>query len=176
MSDQIKTGLTAMLVTVVLLTAAFIFTNAQKPVQVPANTPTYGGFEATDHITVGGVTTYYFSQSMTQNASTTCQWQTPAATSTVRIKARFTLASTSAALIEFGKSTAIDATTTLIGRYNLSAGVQATLVSSSSPSNSTGIDDALVAAPSTWLAVKLGSGATGSLPTGTCNFQAETLP
>jgi len=179
MSDSLKTGTLAVGVTAVLLTAAFIFTttrSTQTVTQPKQPMPTYSGFEAMDHITVGGVSTYYFSQSMTQGASTTCQWQTPGATSTVHIKARFGFASASAALIEFGKSPAINATTTLIGRYNLGAGVQATLVSTSSPSNSTGIDDVLVAAPSTWLAVKLGGGGTGSLPTGTCNFQAELLP
>lgn len=131
---------------------------------------------ASDHLCVGGMCTYYFTQQMTQAASTTCQWQTPAATSTVRIRARYTLASTSAALIEFGKSAGSNATTTLLARYNLGAGIQATLVSTSSPSNATGIDDVMVVAPSMWLAVKMGSGGTGSLPTGTCNFSAELIP
>lgn len=127
-----------------------------------------------DHITVGGVGRYNFSQSMTQAASTTCNWQTPAATSTVGITARFTLASTSAALIEFGSSAGPQATTTLITRMTLGAGVQATIRATTTATG--GSDDALTVAPSTWLAVKIGGGGTLSVPTGTCNFTAETLP
>lgn len=147
---------------------------------LPDNGPKAGALSGPeipyDHITVGGVSQYNFAQAMTQGASTTCNWQTPAATSTVSIKARFTLASTTQMLVEFGKSSGPMATTTLLGRYTLGAGVSGTLVSTSSPSNQTGIDDVFVAAPSTWLAVKLGGGSTFSVPTGTCNFGAETLP
>jgi hypothetical protein len=125
----------------------------------------------------GGVATYQFSQSMTQNASTTCNWQTPAATSTVRIAARFSLASTSAVLVEMGKSAGPQATTTKLGEFTVGAGAYATLVSSSTQADFGGaITWPFVAAPSTWLAVKIGGGGTGSVPTGTCNFSAETLP
>ena len=129
-----------------------------------------------DHITVGGVSQYYFSQAMTQNASTTCNWQTPAATSTVRIRARFTLASSSAITAEFGKSAGKQATTTLLGRFALGAGASGTAVSSSSPVSSTNlVDDVTVAAPSTWLALKI-PGGVGNVPVGRCNFEATTLP
>ncbi len=130
-----------------------------------------------DHITWGGVSTYQFAQTMTQNSSTTCNWQTPQATSTVSISARFSLASSSSALIEFGKSAGPQATTTLLGRSILGAGAQGTILSSSTPISLTSlIDDVFVVAPSTWLAVKLGGGALGSVPVGTCNFTAVTLP
>lgn len=127
-----------------------------------------------DHLCFGGVCRYAFSQTMTQGASTTCQWQTPAATSTVSIHARFALASTSASLVEFGKSTGPYATTTNITRITLGAGAQGTIYATTT--SSSGSDDVLVAAPSTWLAVKIGGGATGSVPSGTCNFGATTLP
>lgn len=127
-----------------------------------------------DFLNWGNVSTYKFAQTMTQGASTTCNWQTPAATSTVSIKARFTLASTSATLVEFGKSPSTQATTTLISRITLAAGVPGTIYSTTTSTG--GYDDVLVAAPSTWLAVKIGGGAAGSVPTGSCNFEAELLP
>ena len=125
----------------------------------------------------GGVATHNFSQSMTQGASTTCQWLTPAATSTVRIAARFTLASTSAVLVEMGKSLGPQATTTKLGEFTVGASLPATLVSSSTQADFGGaITWPFVAGPSTYLAVKIGGGGAGSVPTGTCNFSAETLP
>lgn len=149
----------------------------KAPANVPSNEPSYGRAQAESESCQGGVCTYRFTQSMTQGASTTCNWQTPAATSTVRIAARFTIASSSAMQVEFGKSEGPMATTTSLGKFAVAANVQATLISSTTNALSdSGIDPIFVAAPSTWLAVKLPKGTTGTVPTGTCNFEATTLP
>lgn len=130
-----------------------------------------------DHLTWGAVSEYHFSQAMTQNASTSCNWQTPAATSTVKVTVRFAFASTAAAFIEIGKSAGPQATTTSLGKFTLAAGAQGTVISSSTvAATDLGIDPVSVVAPSTWLAVKGGGFGLGTIPTGICNFSAVTLP
>lgn len=176
--DILKTLGVALIGGLVVLGGGFLLNTGTSVVENGRLGALVGPDIPSDYLKWGDVATYHFSQSMTQNASTTCNWQTPAATSTVRISARFTLASTSASLIEIGKSAGPNAITTKLGAYTLGAGAQGVIVSSSTPADfaSDGVDDAYIVGPSQWLAVKLVGGGTGSVPTGTCNFTAETLP
>lgn len=119
----------------------------------------------------GGSTT-----ALTQNASTTCSIQSPAATSTLRYAAiRFDLASTSAIQIEMGKATTAFATTTSLGIHNLGAGAQVTLLASSTAATVGGADPAIVFAPNTYFNVKLGGGGTGTVPSGKCEALWDTI-
>lgn len=127
------------------------------------------------YISVNNLQTWGGSFPMVQNSSTTCQYLTPPATTTLTVfNYRFGLASTTASIVEMGKSSGPNATTTLFGTtFNIAGGAQAT-VEASSTSGSAG--DQMILAPSTYLAVKLGGGALGSIPTGSCDFEVQVLP
>lgn len=161
---------------VVLFGGLYFFRPSSSPAAPQGG---YGALAGPDfpfqYTSLGGLQTWSFSQVMTQAASTTCQWQTPPATTTLAaFSYRFTLASTSATIVEMGKSSGPNATTTLFGTtFNIAAGVQAT-VEASSTAGSAG--DLMILAPSTWLAVKIGGGGTGSLPVGSCDFEVQVLP
>lgn len=121
---------------------------------------------------VGGVCTYTATMSLTQAASTTCYLQSPAATSTLlNGGVRFTLASTSAVIVDLGRSANQYSTTTAIGTtYNVAAGAQAMIAASTTPTGG----DAVVFPPNTFFNVKfaqtgVGSAGAGSAPTGTCS-------
>lgn len=145
----------------------------------PSSAPSFGALSGPDisspYLAVNGLATYSATVLMSQNSSTTCQYQTPPATTTVTVFSyRFGLASTSAAQVEMGKATGPNATTTLFGTtFNIAAGAQATVEASSTAGS---VADAMILAPSTWLAVKLSGGNTGSLPTGSCDFEVQVLP
>ncbi len=148
-----------------------------SPQTEPTMVKLAGGYEARNDFTLGGVTRYSYSQALTQGASTTCSFQTPAATSTLTSAGvRFTLASTSEVFVEIGKALSKQATTTLIGTtYDIAAGVPVMIVASTSPVGGAA-GAALVFPPSAWLNVKIGGGGALSVPTGTCNASFEAYP
>jgi len=126
-----------------------------------------------------GVMECTYSAVMTQNASTTCSFKSPAATSTLTwASAQFSLSSSTATIVEIGKGT-LQATTTLIGtKYNILASARASILASTSPA----AGDATIFAPSTWLNVKVGGGittgdsaGTGFVPVGTCKATFQLM-
>lgn len=124
----------------------------------------------TPYFSFGNVRRWASNVSLTQNASTTCALQSPAATSSlVAAGIRFQVASSSALLVEMGNSSSAFATTTLLGRFTVGAGAQATIIASTSPA----AGDAIVFSPNTFFTVKIGQGATGSLPVGSCHATWE---
>lgn len=145
----------------------------------PAPTHPVGSVSSPDisspYISVNNLQTWGGSFPIVQNSSTTCQYLTPAATTTLTVfNYRFGLASTSAVIVEMGKSAAPNATTTLFGTtFNIAGGAQATVEASSTAG---GAGDLMVLAPSTYLVVKLGGGGVGSVPTGSCDFEVQVLP
>jgi hypothetical protein len=124
------------------------------------------------YFSFGGVRRWAANVPLTQNASTTCNIQSPAATSTlVAAAVRFSLASTSAEIVEIGRSTGGYATSTLIGSaYRIDAGAQASIIASTSPA----AGDALLFSPNTYFVVKMG-GSTGNVPTGACHAVFEEI-
>jgi hypothetical protein len=141
---------------------------ASAPVKLGANPDLQSPY-----FSFGNVTRWANNVTLTQNASTTCSLQSPAATSTlVSGGIRFATASSSALLVEIGRSSSPNATTTLIGTaYTVGAGAQATIVASSSPA----AGDAVVFSPNTYFNVKIGAGSTGSLPVGSCHAVWEVF-
>lgn len=172
---MIKNIITSAVVSLVLVVGVFLFVQKSPTPEAQRVGSLSGPDISSPYIAVNGLATYSATVVMVQGASTTCQYQTPAATTTLSAFAyRFGLASSSAAQIEMGKSSGPNATTTLFGTtFNIAAGAQATVEASST---SGGAGDAMILAPSTWLAVKLAGGATGSVPTGSCNFEVQVLP
>lgn len=156
------------------LTAAVYEVN-QKPVTQPQKVGSLSGPDiSSPYISVNGLQTWSQNIPMVQGASTTCLYQTPNSTTTLSaLSYRFTLASTSAAQVEMGKSSGPDATTTLFGTtYTVAAGAQAT-VEASSTAGAAG--DLMILAPSSWIAVKIAGGALGSLPVGSCDVEVQAL-
>lgn len=171
---MIKNIITSAAVALVVVIGGLVF--FAKPVVAPVSVGSLSGPDiSSPYLAVNGLATYSATVVMTQNSSTTCQYQTPPATTTLSAFAyRFGLASTTASQVEMGKATGPDATTTLFGTtFNIGASASATVEASSTTG---GAGDLMVLAPSTWLAVKLAGGGTGSLPTGSCNFEVQVLP
>ncbi len=120
--------------------------------------------------THNGVGYAFYKQTLTQNASTTCSFKTPNATTTLLFGgATFRLASTSAATIEIGKASGSGATTTLLGEASLGAGAAGTVLATTTlASTASTLDPVSVFAPNTFFNVKIGGGALGTVPTGSC--------
>lgn len=178
MSDSLKTGILAVVVTAVLLTGAFIFTSMSTSKDTAtATTPTrernFGSLAGpnipSQYLTWGDVSTYNYTDTFNQASTTVCSITSPAATSTlVFASAAVTTGTTTALVYDFGKSNVMDATTTLIGQTStVASGALATLVASTTQTMS-----ALVFGPSQILNVKYG-GALGALNVlvGTCKAQ-----
>lgn len=111
-----------------------------------------------------------------QTATTTvCAIKSPAATSTlVRASAQFRVSSSTASTITLAKAATFTATTTLLGQqYIIAAGAQATVVASSTTSNS-GLQD-FVFAPNQYFVVGMSGGIGTFSPSGFCNATFETL-
>jgi hypothetical protein len=106
--------------------------------------------------------------------STVCAIQSPTSTSTlVSAGIKFTLASTSAVIVDLAKNTTKFSTTTKIGTtYGVAASAQATIVASSTGSVA---GDATIFAPSNWFVVRMvgatvtTGGDVNNAPTGSCN-------
>lgn len=123
----------------------------------------------------GAVPVYQAAATMTQQSSTTCMFQSPAATSTLeRAVARFNVASSSM-VAEWGSSANIDATTTSYGTGTLSTGGQGTFVASTTASQGAAVDGVFVLAPNTYVALKIGSGSIG-IPQGQCSVTFRAIP
>lgn len=107
--------------------------------------------------------------SLIQASSTVCSLQSPAATSTlISAGIQFTLASSSAVIVDLAKSASPAATTTKIGTtYTVGASNQATIVASSTGSVA---GDATIFAPNTYFVVKMdgGVGSANNAPIGSC--------
>lgn len=128
-----------------------------------------------------GVQTWPIAVNFTQNASSTCNIQSPNATTTLNsFGVEIDNASSTATIWEIGQSATPNATTTLIGtKTTLAASLQYFIQASTTPTAGA----VTVFAPNTWLVVKAGGGITagdaaagGFVPTGTCGavFQAYT--
>lgn len=128
--------------------------------------------------THNGVRLSYFNQRMRQTASTTCSFKVIATSTLVSAIAKFTLASSSATLIEWGKAATPFATTTSLGRIALAAAAQGVAVASTTELLATMMDPTFVLAPNTYLNLKVGGAvsngeqqvaAAGFVPVGTCS-------
>lgn len=127
----------------------------------------------------GSVRTWNYSTALKQSASTTCSFLSPSASSTLEAAGiKFDTASSSAIIVDIGKSTSAFATTTLIGTtYNIAAGAQAFIQASTSPAAGA----VTVFAPNTYLNFKaaggaIGTDATGFVPVGRCQAQFIEYP
>jgi hypothetical protein len=121
------------------------------------------------NLNLGGVNIKGKAMSLATGTSTVCAIQSPAATSTLlSAGVRFKLASTSATVVDFGKSSTRYSTTTRIGSaYAVAASAQATIVASSTGSVA---GDATIFAPNQWFVAKYsdnGNG-VGNASTGSC--------
>lgn len=175
--ENIKNTIISAVVGAVVVAGAFLFLHPTYTTQ-PAPQKV-GSVSSPDisspYISVNNLQTWSASYQMTQGASTTCQFQTPPATTTLTVFSyRFGLASSTAAQVEMGKSSGPNATTTLFGTtFTVAAGAQATVEASSTAGLA---GDSMILAPSSWLAVKLAGGGVGSVPTGSCDFEVQALP
>ena len=163
---------------VVLLGGGFFAGLSSQPAQVPAVQP--GSAVSADfpqpQYSFGGLVQYAYHVAMRPNASTTCAFTTPPATSTATVLGWKIASSSSAAnIVETGYSTTgIDSTSTLLGTtYNVAGGATASVVASTSPSTGTPIF-----APNTHISIKVGqygsSGASG-YPVGSCDAEFYVL-
>lgn len=166
MKDKII-GLVAI---VALLLGGF---SVMKDDKVVVNTPNNVGavstFNATPEINLGGLRLVGLKKSLATATSTVCAIQSPSATSTlISAGVEFTLASSSAVVFEFSKSTTQYATSTRIGSlYGIAASARATVVASSTGSVA---GDGTIFAPSNWLVGKYYdvNNGTGNASTGQC--------
>lgn len=122
-------------------------------------------------LNLGGIRLVGLRKSLATGTSTVCAIQSPAATSTlVSAGVDFTLASTSAVVVDFSKSTTQYATSTRIGAagYGITASAKATIVASSTGSVA---GDATIFAPSTWFVAKYSdnNNGVGDASTGSCH-------
>lgn len=116
---------------------------------------------------VNGVVSCSYRSAMAKQASTTCMFRSPAATSSLRMASALFVTSTSSMQVEWGTSANIQATTTRLGYGTTSAGGQGTILASSSPATFSAVDDLTVIPPSNYVSLKIGSGNVG-IPTGAC--------
>lgn len=122
---------------------------------------------------VGGVRHWAGStNNLIQASSTVCSIQGPAATSTlIAAGIRFTLASTTAVIVDLAKDQyGYSTTTALNASIPLAASTQGTIIASTT---SNGLDTTRVFPPSYFFTVRIAGGATGStgtgnVPTGYC--------
>jgi len=122
------------------------------------------------YVSVNGVTSWYYRAGMT-NASTTCQFRSPPATTTLALydfTAQVTLAPTTTPQFELGYSTSNMATTSRLALHTFTAGTLRSIVSTTTPT------DALIA-PNTWFAVKQGGGGGSFVPTGVCQLTLKQV-
>ncbi len=121
----------------------------------------------------GGLTTYNSRPGLLSASTTLCNIQSPSSTSTLVYAAlRLDVGSTTAMDIDFGNSTAPDATTTVIGTSTVvPANTQISIVASTTPTAGA----KTTFGPNTWLVVKAGlntAAAVGTFSsTGFCSAQ-----
>jgi len=136
----------------------------------PESTSPYNIFNGVEH--------RYFSQNFSNASTTLCSFRTPAATSTLIFgSAQITTGTSTATVWEFGKSTLMDATTTILGYAELASLVKATLLASStqgSLATKDNSDPVFVFAPNNYFNVKFGGGSgllTANSLKGTCKAE-----
>lgn len=161
---------------VVLLGGGFYAGLFSQPAQAPTTDNVQPGAVVGPDVqgnqwSVGSLVQWEYHIAMRPNASTTCQFISPGATSTLAsLTAKISSSTTGANIVEFGTSVGGFATTTLYGTtYNVAAGAQASIVASTSPTTGNP-----VLGPNTKISVKVGNyGATA--PQGTCNVKFNVL-
>jgi len=126
-------------------------------------------YSPTPELNLGGLRLVGLKKSLATGTSTVCAIQSPTATSTlISAGVNFTLASTSATLVDLAKGTTQYATTTRIGTaYGIVASAQATIVASTTGSAA---GEAGIFAPNTWFIVKYSdnNSGVGNASTGSC--------
>lgn len=151
-----------------LLLTVGVYEINQKPVQQAQKV---GAISSPDipspYLSWGGVRSWAGHTDILTNASTSCSFQSPNATSSLDY-ASITIASTTsnAIIIEMGVANDPNSTTTLIGtKYSLAASTMLTIVASTSNAAGAGI----LFAPNQYFNIKLGGVANGV--GGNCNVQ-----
>lgn len=125
------------------------------------------------YFSFGGLRHWAGHRSTMASATTTvCSIQAPAATSTLMLgSANFAIASSSATIITFARSTSPSASTTLLASSALGASAQGTMIVMAT-STALGLDSHLVFPPNTYFNVSVQAGdiggMTGLAPTGSC--------
>lgn len=138
----------------------------------PTVQPKVGAISSPDipspYLSWGGVRSWAGHTDILANASTSCSFQSPNATSSLDY-ASFTIGASTTAnaiIIEMGVANDPNSTTTLIGtKYSLAASNQVTVVASTSNATGAGI----VFAPNQYFNIKVGGVANGI--GGNCNVQ-----
>jgi hypothetical protein len=168
---DIKNMMIGALVGLVVLFGGFWLT---KTTQIIAPTPKVGALTGPilpyNYFGFGNMVFYGGAPvTLTQNASTTCSIQGPAATSTIQAaQIRFDVSSSSATIVEIGVASDPNSTTTLLGTtYNIAANASAFIQASTSPAAGA----KTVIGPNQYVNFKVGGGALGNLPTGTCQVE-----
>ena len=163
----------AVVLAIVLGVLGLIFLNVTK---VDESVDSYGSASSPSVVNgcmeINGLTECRYGTRMVTNASTTCAFRSPSATSTlVRAAATVTNLYGGTFDLEFGKAATIMATTTSLGIVT-SAVLNSTIVASSTPVNG-GELLTQIFPPNYWLNVKVGS----SSPTiaGYCSAVFQTL-
>ena len=129
-----------------------------------------------------GITRCFNRSGLTTGTSTPCNFKSPNATSTlVSGSIKFTTGTTSYMIVQMGKGPLMTSTSTnLVGSYYMPAGAQATVLSTTSP---TDLQNNIFA-PNTWFTVGLNTSGTGVAggsvvtnlaPTGFCQATFETV-
>ncbi len=113
----------------------------------------------------------------TSATSTACTFLSPVSTSTLLSAIGIVTDATSTAIqFEWGKGASPNATTTSLGTFNLSSGLQGVFVASTTPNSTVGIDPAFVIGPSQYVSLKFGGTilAANAL-NGYCNVTFEEI-
>lgn len=147
---------------------------------VPKTAPTLGALTGPDipssYLNWGGVRTWQYSQAMAL-ASTTCSFQSPAATSTLTFAgARVSAAPLGTNQYEWGIGATAYATTTSLGRGLIGSGAQGTVLASTTNAHTgDNVDQETVLAPNTYVNLKVGT-STPTGQTGNCYARFTDLP
>lgn len=171
--NKMNKTIVGLLVVALALGGYAAFLKDSKTVVVENGKPVeLGGFSPyipVPEVNLGGLRLVGKKISLQTGSSTVCAIQSPSATSTlITAGVDFTLASTSAVLVDIAKGTNQYATTTKINlAYSVAASAQATIVASTTGSAAA---EAAIFAPSTWFVVKYSdsNNGTGNASTGSC--------
>lgn len=131
------------------------------------------------HFSFGGVRRFAASKTLNQASTTVCSLQSPAASSTlISFSIQATTGTTTALLLEIGKSAQLDATTTQLGDSLALVGGPFTVVGSTTANNVTAKDQIFIG--SRYLNFKIGKAdANGTAKwnnlAGTCNATWEQI-
>lgn len=169
--NEMKTNVIGLVAVVALIFTGFSHFSQPQPSTGPSfEAGAVSPFAPTPELNLGGLRLVTKGQSLATATSTVCSIQSPSATSTlVSGGVKFTLASTSAVVVDIAKGTVDQySTTTRIGTaYSIAASAQATIVASSTGSVA---GDATIFAPNQWFVVKYSdnNNGAGNASTGSC--------